>query len=842
MVSRFPRSQGQGRSGRIALIAIVLFLVVSISTIVGFYTDLLWYQEVELSQVFWTILVARILPAAVFASAFFVFALLNLTIVGRIRPVYSRDDQVDPFDRVRLQILPVLRKLALIGSAVLATMFGLGVMPEWRTFTLFRNAVSFGTEDPLFNKDIGYYVFKLPTYQYVYGWLLTSVVVVTLMVAALHYLTGGIRLQARSNRVSAAVKAHLSLLLALVAVIKAWGYRLAQYNLLYSKRGNVTGASYTDVNAELKALQVLVIVALAAAVLLLINVRFRGWTIPVAAVGVWVLIAVIAGGIFPYVVQRFSVEPEELQKEAKYVAYNIAATRDAYGLDLVEVKEYPAETGINQQIIESNPGTVKNIRLFDPTILRAAYRQLQEIRTYYEFVDVDVDRYRIDGELRQVMLSARELKPENLQSRSWVNNHLVYTHGYGAVVSPTNETAIAGQPAFLVQNIPPQASKPELEIKQGGIYFGEGMADYSVVNTEQKELDYGRQEGNQFTQYAGDGGVEVSGLLRRLAFAWRFRDFNLLISGLIQEDSRILYYRQIKERLQKAAPFIEFDGDPYPVITEGKIVWMADGYTMSNMYPYSERLNFEERTATARGAGPPSLIGENNYVRNAVKVSVDAYSGDVSIYLWDKKDPIIKAWAKAFPGLFKDASEMPEDIANHVRYPEDLFRIQTHLYSRYHVTDPVDFFTLEDRWVIPKDPNVTTEGATAASQAEELQPYYVLMRLPDAATEEYVLILPMNPRDRPNMVAWLAAKSGPEDYGKLTDFRFPKTRQIFGVGQVHARINSTESISTQITLLNQQQSRVAFGNLLVIPIDKSVLYVQPLFLQAERNAIPEMKF
>lgn len=841
-----PRpSRSAGSRVRAVFVAAVILLVVSISTIVLFYTDLLWFQEVGYESVFWKIFTSKVLLAAGLGALFFVFLLLNLFIVGRMMPLWRLSiGGQDPLERYRSGVLPYLRWVAIGGSALLAVLFALSVTAEWDRFVLAMNSVSFGSTDQVFGRDLGFYVFQLPLYQFLYGWLFSSLVVVTLIVGGAHYLTGGIRPQAAAGRVGPQVKAHLSVLIGLLAALRAWGYRIDQFELLYSTRGDVTGASYTDINAELPALKLLVVISIIGAILFLVNIRFRGWALPIAGVGLWLLTSVLAAGAFPFFIQRFSVEPAQVQKERQFIDRNIKATRAAYGLDRIGVREYPAKTEVSAETVAANPKTINNIRLFDPAILKTAYRQLEEFRTYYEFEDVDVDRYEINGELRQVMLSARELALTNLESLSWVNNHVFYTHGYGLVVSPTNEVSDEGRPKFIVRDIPPKSEAPELEIKQGGIYYGErGVEDYSLVRTKQRELDYGQQEGNRFTRYQGKGGVQNDGLIRRLAFAWRFRNINLLISGLIQDDSRLLYYRTIQERLTKSAPFLTFDGDPYPVVFEGRIVWMADGYTTTRMYPYSERIDFGSRTTTKRGLGEPSIPGVHNYIRNSVKATVDAYDGSVRFYVWDDSDPIIQSWRKAFPDLFLDGEQMPEVLRKHVRYPEDLFRIQTFAYSRYHVTDPEDFFTREDRWVIPKDPNFSqTEGTSASSQAEEIQPYYVLMKLPGSDKEEYVLILPMNPKDRPNMVAYLTAKSDPEDYGKLTDFRFPQTTTIFGVGQIHGRINQDPTFSRERTLLDRQGSKLAFGNLLVIPIGESILYVQPLFLQAERNAIPELKF
>ncbi|MEX0791342.1 MAG: UPF0182 family protein, partial [Actinomycetota bacterium] len=531
-----------------------------------------------------------------------------------------------------------------------------------------------------------------------------------------------------------------------------------------------------------------------------------------------------------------------LQRETEFIEYNIEATRTAYGLDAMRVQEFPIEPGLSPESVAENQTTLNNVRLWDPETLMRAFRQLQEIRTYYKFQDVDVDRYNLGSERRQLMLALRELDVTSLQNRSWLNDHLVYTHGFGAVASPTNESTGEGAPALLLQDIPPVAQSPALELTQPGIYFGEGPATYSIINTEQLELDYTAPEGNETTVYDGEAGVRLEHLFRRLAFAWRFRDVNLAISGLIDSDSRVIFNRGIRERVNQAAPFLELDGDPYAVVSEGKIMWMIDAYTVSNMYPYSQSVNLSERTRLRGGAneGSPSILGTENYIRNSVKVTMDAYDGTMKFYVWDETDPLIQAWGRAFPALLTDKEEMPADLQAHVRYPEDMFRIQASVYQRYHMIDTTEFYQREDEWVIPENPMRGTGGAGNA--ARELEPYYVLMRLPDTDREEYVMILPMNPRNRPNMVSLLAAKSDQEQYGELVDFRFPSGVQTGGVGQIHSRINANEEISRTITLLEQSGSDVILGNLLVIPVGNSIMYSQPLFLQASNNAIPELKY
>lgn len=844
MVTKMPGSTKAQKVRASFLVLFFLFLI-SISAAVGFYTDLLWFQEVGFQAVFWKIFSSRVFLVGGFGLVFFVACLVNLLVVSKATPPLQvpSGDQEDPFERFREAFIPFSKWIPIGVSAFLGFLFSLRLAPLWDRFVLALNAQPFNELDPVFGKDLGFYMFHLPVLQLVYAWTFSALVVIGLLVMSAYYLTGAIRPQAAIDRVAPGVKVHLSVLIGLGALLRAWGYRLNQYELLYSPRGPVAGASYTDINAQLPALKLLVAISIISAILFLVNIRFRGWTLPVIGVGLWLLTSILAAGLFPFVIQRFQVDPAELQRERPFIERNIEATRRAFGLENVQVREFPVERGLSAESIAENQTTLNNVRLWDPTTLMSAFRQLQEIRTYYRFQDVDVDRYIVDGERRQLMLALRELDVSSLQSRTWQNDHLVFTHGYGAVASPTNETVGGGGPRLLAREIPPVTNEPELELTEPGIYFGEGPSTYSIINTGVEELDYTAPEGatgNVTTVYDGEAGVQVQNIFRRLAFAWRFRDVNMAISSLVTNDSKVIFNREIRERVRKSAPFLEFDGDPYAVLSEGRIVWMLDAYTVSEMYPYSQGIDLATRTRL-RGASVdgPSIFGVNNYIRNSVKVTVDAYDGTINLYVWDEEDPLIAAWQSAFPDLFLDKDQMPENLVQHIRYPEDLFRIQSHIYQRYHMIEPTDFYQREDEWVIPANPE---RGTTATGSTQELEPYYVLMRLPDTEQDEYVMILPMNPRNRPNMVSLLVAKSDPEEFGTIVDFQFPRGDQTFGVGQIHSRINASEEISRTITLLEQSGSNVILGNLLVIPVGRNIIYSQPLFLQANQNAIPELKY
>jgi len=844
MVQRFPLRR---RSRRIilALVALVIVFLLSVSTLVRMYTDLLWYREVHFTSVFWTILRSEFLLGVGLGIVFFAFCLANLFIVARLMPVYRLAvDPNDPLNRYRTAAMPYLPWIAGGGSAFLALLFGISASPLWDRLVLALHSVPFHKVDPVFGRDISFYVFRLPFYRFLYNWAFSALIVVTIIVAAAHYLTGGIRPQSAAERVTPQVKAHLSVLIGLIALLRAWGYRLGEYGLLYSTRGKISGASYTDVKAELPALKLLVIISIIGAILFLVNIRVRGWYLPIAGAGLWFLTSLLAAGVYPFVIQRFVVTPAQLQKETRYISRNIAATRAGFGID-VQTQPYSDTGTITPAAVADEATTLGNIRLWDPTTLATAYQTLQEIRPYYSFLDVNPDRYTLSGSLQQVLLSTRELNISNLSGQSWQSQHLIYTHGYGVVASPANQKTPEGQPQFLVQNIPPTSTVSELNVAQPDIYYGEGQpGTYSLVDSKQQELDYSTPAGDVYARYQGSGGVSVSGFLHRLLFAWRFGNVNVLISGLITKDTKILYYRQIQERLQKAAPFLSWDTDPYPVIADGRLVWITDGYTVSNMYPYSESTDLSDRTTRQTAAGTlEGIPGSFNYVRNSVKATIDAYNGTVKLYIWDPSDPVIEAWAKSFPNVFSDASSMPATIAAHVRYPEDLFSIQTFVYQKYHVTDPGTFFAQGDVWAIPPDPNQANPPAAVQSHAQEIQPYYVLMRLPGDTAPSYELILPMNPQNKQNMISLMAARSSPVVGGQqLLDLHFPPGALVDGVSQVHARINANQDISTAKTLLGQLGSTVTFGNLLVVPLADSLIYVEPMIVQAQSNAVPLLEY
>jgi hypothetical protein len=828
--------RGLRRRWLLWLVLGVVAVAILFTALTGFYIDVLWFREVQLSSVFWTVFRTRINLALLFGVAFFLLLYVNLLIVRAIRPryrVYSPEEEY--VERYRVAFEPYARWVLPAVSALFALFAATGVAGRWQEFQLWRasGSVSFGTADPLFARDAAFYVLNLPFQKFVQGWLFSSLVVVTLVTGGAHYLWGGIRPRAVTERVTPQVKAHLSVLLGLAVLVKAWGYRLGQFDLLTSPRGVVHGASYTDVNAQLPALRVLVYIAIICAVLFLVNIRFRGWALPALGVGLLGLTSVVAGAAYPAFVQRFRVAPQELQRERPYIEDNIEFTRRAFGLDAVEPRTFAAEPDITKEEIDAASGIVQNIRLWNPDVLKQVYLQLQRIRQYYEFTDVEVDRYDIDGQRRVVMLGAREIDQDGIQGgTNWQNRHLLYTHGYGAAASQVDQVTSEGSPLFTLQDIPVTGS---IDLQEPRVYFAEeSKVPFVIVGTGVDEFDFPQAaEGEaQFarTRYAGKGGIEMGGLLRRMAFAWKYRDVNLLISGLIQGDSRILINTKIQDRVRKIAPFLKYDHDPYAAVVDGRLVWIWDAYTTSDAFPYSQRVNLGELTGE-------DLEGRANYIRNSVKVVIDAYDGTTTFYLVDENDAIVQAWSRVFPDLFTPLSEASASLREHFRYPEDLFRVQAHQYANYHVTDPDQFYAKEDFWAVP----LVAKGPK--EEEKELEPYYILLPLPGEEEERFVLFTPFTPANRPNMTSWMAAVSDPDDYGRLVSFMFPSGRNVSGPSQVASFISQDTDVSREVTLLGQLGSQVTYGDLLAIPIAESFLWVQPLYLESQQqtSAIPELK-
>ena len=802
---------------------VILAILIFGGALARFYTDWLWFGEVGYRSVFWKAFTSKLELGLAAGILFFVIVYSNLWLARRIAPpIPSRYNE----NELRIRIGRVARKgfgfLVFILTVAASVLVALEARSHWLSFQMFTHPTPFPNADPIFNRNIGFYIFRLGFLQYIYGWLFFTVVVAAIATAVVHYTDRAIEVLARIPTFAPHVKAHLSLLLAAALFVKAWGYRLSAYNLLYTQSSFMYGAGYTDVHARLLALKVLSVVAVLAGILALVNIYRRGIALPSAALVILIGTSLVMGAIYPEIVQKINVVPNQVDRETPYMRHNIEFTRDAFNLGRIEEKDFPALTNLTAQDIQNNRATINSIRLWDYRPIQSTYSQLQALWQYYEIPSVDYDRYTINNEIRQVTLAARELSPQVARrAGTWVNQHFQYTHGYGAVMSPVNRATSEGLPEFFVEDIPPTSSVG-IDITRPQIYFGSEAADYVVVNSQTQEFDYPSEPQPAYTRYAGKGGVPVESYLKRLAFAWRFGDINLMLKNPITAKSRLMFRRQIGERIETIFPFVFYDPDPYLVISDGKLYWMWDAYTFSRRYPYSQPY--------------PIAEGFNvNYVRNALKIVIDAYDGSVGYYVADPADPIIQTYGKIFPGVFKPLSDMPAGLRAHIRYPELMFMTQTDVLRTYHMRDPQVFYIRGDLWDIP-DEIVGTEN-----QELPIEAYYVVMKLPEEANETFLLMRPFTPHNKPNMVAWMAAKCGPEDYGKIILYEFPKNKLVYGPAQIESRINQDPNISAQLTLWNQAGSRVNRGNQLVIPIEKSIIYVKPLYLQSETSKIPEMK-
>ena len=832
----------------IVFVAIIGFSVAR--AVATFFTNYLWFDSVNLNSVWIKILLTKGALVGATSLLAFIFIFTNLRLAVRATPVmdiFESFESQDPLSRFRAWTNERFLRYRLWGTIGLSLFLGAGASQLWEQVLLFLNQQSFGVVDPVFQADVSRYVFGLPLYRLFVSWGFQLVILTSLIIVLFFVATGALQLrQGRLPEVSSGAKAHLSVLLAFIAILKALAYRLDSMELLYSPRGKVFGASYTDVIAHLPALNLLILISLFGAVLLLVNIKRRGWLLPATAISLWLAVSIIVGGLVPAAIQRFRVVPDELNKELPYVENHIDYTRLAYGLDNIEEKSFAASPDLSQNDISNNKQTVDNIRLWDPTVLAETYSQLQEIRAYYALQEVDVDRYRINGELTQVMVAARELDQTNLPAVGWVNERLQYTHGFGVVFSPANNVASQGQPDFYVKGVPATTTVSELEVEQPRIYFGESAdsVEYVVVNSLQDEVDYPLSTEGQtvaYTNYSGEGGVGIGSFLRRLGFALRYSELNLLISNQLSDDSKLIMERNIVSRVKKAAPFLYTDNDPYLALIDGNLFWIIDMYTVSDKYPYAQ-------PADTRRINENSGLPVNfNYLRNSVKAVVNAYDGTMNFYVVDENDPIMTAYNDIFPDLFSSKSEMSSELLEHIRYPEDLFTIQSDMYRDYHMTDPRVFYADEDPWVIPSDSSTTPRVATLRGEFTEIGfkpmlPYYLLMSLPGETDLSYLIFQPFNPENRPNMQSFLVADADPENYGQLIDFRLPKGEFVDGPSQVATRINQDPDISQIFTLLDQQGSSVIKGNLFVVPINQSILYYQPIYLQGEQNPLPEFKF
>ncbi len=812
-------------------IGIVVALILIISAASNYYVDWLWFQSLDYSSVFTTTVLTKI---AVFAASFllaFIIIYFNLRVCQKGfkpwdwssrtedgRDILYLNENVKTLGQQLLQskrISWVFLGLAAFGGLMVASMS----VDSWLTVQMYLKQVPYGLSDPIFSKDLSFYFFVLPFFQLIYGTLMVTLILTLGVVGLVYVINIGPDLIFKEWGDMDHIKKHAFAILAAIFLLQAWGYFLSAYGILYSTSGIVFGATYADIHAKLLSYRVLLVTALALAGIFIANMFINKSRIIFIGIGTWIAVAILLGGVYPLALQNFVVQPNEFNREQEYINYAIEFTREAYALDRIKTQEVEIDYNLTSEAIDNNRATIDNIRLWDWEPLKDTYRSLQELRLYYVFNDIDIDRYTIDGRYRQVMLSARELDQQDLpaQAQTWVNQKLIYTHGYGIAMSPVNEVAPqSGFPEFIIKDIPPQFST-DLTITRPEIYFGERTDNNVMVNTLQQEFDYPMGDQNVFTTYEGDKGIRINSYFRKLAIGWNLRDYRLLLSSDITNDSQLLMNRSIITRVKKLAPYLYFDQDPYIVINDdGHLYWILDAYTFTNKYPYSEPVS-----------------NQINYMRNAVKVVCNAYSGEMQFYITDQEDPIIQTYQNIFPDLYLPLEEMPPSLQAHMRYPVDFFSVQAEMYSTFHMQDTWVFYNKEDKWVVPNE--------IIMNQERKMEPYYMIMRLPGEDKEEFILMLPYTPNGRPNMIAWLCARMDGDHYGSLLVYNFPKQETVYGPMQIESRINQNTFISQQIALWDQRGSRVYRGNLLVIPIENSILYVEPLYLQAETSSLPELK-
>lgn len=812
---KLPHLRLQNLKGLILFIVVIAILTVSLQCIM-LITDWLWFQEVGYQSVFYITLLAKLKMAALFGIVFFVIFSTNLFLAIRFssRLFVINDDAIrvspEGEHNKSLQILIVTSSLVFSFFAASSGTF------QWENFLLFTNASSFGISDPLFHKDIGFYIFQLPFLKHVYGWVFFTIIVSIAATGVIYFIRHAFSfIPPRTWRVSPQARIHISVLVAFLFFWGTFGLWLELNEILFAKRGVVFGPGYTEVTTQLWVIKSLMVVTILCGLSILYFVFRPDWRIPAATVSVFFLIMILGRNVYPALIQKFKVVPNEIVLEMPYLEHNIKYTRMAYQLEDIEDLEFPIEETLTREDLRKNDLTVKNIRLWDYAPLLKTYGQLQEMRTYYKFIGVDNDRYMINGEYRQVMLSPRELSYQALPAKTWVNEHLTYTHGYGVVLGPVNRISNEGLPEFFIKDIPP-VSTTNIKVTRPEIYYGETSNEYVFVRTKRQEFDYPVGDKNVYASYEGKGGVPLS-FWRKLFFAARFGSFTILLSDDITPNSLVMYYRKVTDRVSRIVPFVELDRDPYMVISpEGRLIWILDGYTLTDRFPYSE---------------PIAKMG--NYIRNSLKATVDAYDGAVKLYISDMKDPIIQTYARIFPGVFHTMEEMPTELRRHVRYPRGMLSIQARMYGAYHMQDPQVFYNKEDLWAIP--------GKHTPGSEREMDPYYTIMKLPGDKKEEFILLVAFTPSRKDNMSAWMAVRCDMPDYGKITVYKFPKQKLVYGPSQIEARIDQDTEISKQLSLWSQRGSQVIRGSLLAIPIEKSIIYIEPLYLAAEKGQLPELK-
>ncbi len=835
-----PQFKFKGRRSPLTLtITILVVLSGVLLSLSGFYADWLWFKSVDFTSVWTTVLTTKVFLFVIAGLLTSSIILLNIIIAYKRRPLYvPLSIEADNLERYRAQIEPIKRWVVLALAVGLFYFAGTSGSAMWESWLLFKNSTSFGVKDPQFNMDISFFAFKLPFYQTMITWAISTLILSIIAAAVVHYLYGGIRLQVQEDRTTVAARVQLSVLLGGVVLMKAVAYWFDRYQLALKESKLITGLTYTDVNATLPAKAILAAIAVVCALLFFANIIRRSWVLPAAGTALLVVSSVLIAGLYPGAIQQFQVKPSESSKEAPFIQRNIDATRSAYGLDNVEISDYQATVATNTGQLADDAATIANIRLMDPNVLSATFRQLQQIRPYYSFSEsLDIDRYTVDGVKRDVVIAVRELNIEGNPSRNWINDHLVYTHGFGLVAAYGNDRDIDGKPKFAVGNLPPTGALGDFEPR---VYFGENVPNYSIiggVKTETPvEFDYpddASPNGQRNYTYTGSGGVPVGSLINKVIFALKYQEQRILLSNLINKDSKILFERNPLDRVAKVAPWLTLDGDPYPALVDGKIIWIIDGFTTSAGYPYSRQSVLSNVIADIPSS---ATIGNQrnrtvNYIRNSVKATVDAYNGTVTLYEWNEKDPVLKTWAKAFPNTIKPKSEISAQLLEHIRYPEDLFRVQREILSSYHVKTAEAFYGGQDFWRVPRDPS--TFGANASAQP----PYYLTLQMPGTKKPVFSLTTPFVPRGgRENLSAFAVVNSDPgPDYGKISVLQLPRNTNIAGPSQVASNFEAKPEVANSLSLLRRGGSDVVLGNLLTLPVGGGLLYVQPVYVRATSN-------
>jgi uncharacterized membrane protein (UPF0182 family) len=808
----------------------------------GFYVDWLWFKSVDFTSVWTKVLTTKIELFLIVGIITSFIISTNIFIAYKRRPLYVPTSiEINGLERLRAQVEPIRLWVFLAITFGLTYFAGSSGMAFWNEWLLFKNSTDFGVKDPQFNLDISFFAFKLPMLQAIIGWGISILILSTLASVFVHYMYGGIRTNVQSDRTTVAARVQISILLGLVVLLKAVAYWFDRFGLALKESKLITGLTYTDVNAVLPAKAILAAIAVVCSLLFFANIVRRSWLLPAAGTALLVISSVLIAGVYPGVIQQFQVKPSESSKEAPFIQRNIDATRAAYDLNGVQIQDYNATLSTSAGQLAKDAATIANIRLMDPNVLSATFRQLQQIKPYYAFPQsLDIDRYKVNGVSRDTVVAVRELNINGNPSRNWINDHLVYTHGFGFVAAYGNTVDADGKPSFVVGDLPPTKGLGNFEPR---IYFGENVPDYSIIGGKKSnspvEFDYPDDtsaNGQKNYTYTGTGGVPVGSTLNKLLFAVKYQEQRILLSNLINADSKILYNRSPRERVAKVAPWLTLDGDPYPSIVNGKVTWIIDGYTTSSGYPYAQATSLSTATADALTANSTSITAQSNktvnYIRNSVKATVDAYDGSVTLYQWDEKDPVLKTWMKAFPNTVKPKSAISKGLLEHIRYPEDMFRVQRDILSSYHVKNAAAFYGGQDFWRVPRDPS--TFGANAGAQP----PYYMTLQMPGSATPTFSLTTPFVPRGgRENLSAFASvnATAGP-DYGKISVLQLPRSTNIAGPSQVASNFEAKPDVANALSLLRQGGSDVVLGNLLTLPVGNGLLYVQPVYVTATSNA------